>query len=482
MALIGFASVWVSQPDYDYWWHLASGRYMVSTGRLPVPDVFSYTASGRHWIAHEWLSEVLMFRLHAVFGVAGPLAFFGLCLAALVLLSFATLGGLRVRPLPAATLVGLLILALWPYVGPRPQVGAFALMAAVIWLVERWLRRRDRSIWTLPVLIWLWGNLHGSFAVGLAVPALLLVAEIGVHRLGWRSAGQLARGDRRRLALNLGASVLLLLLNPNGPSLLLYPFTKLDNPLLQYLGEWGATDISQPNMWPFALLLGGYFLLHIVRRPPVKAAEALLAMSFGGAALWSARFVPFASLVLIARYGHLLAEPTRSQFALPPKLQQGVAWCQNRARPYAHPTGVQQALNLVVLLGVAAFFVVHFRPYREARDTRLPVAAVNQLGAAGLSGPLFHDYNWGGYLIWRLWPAERVFIDGRGDDLYTSGGELRHYLDIIYLRQGGEGMLERYDVQGVLFLKDTPLTRYLLVGGRWHTVYDDGRVVLLRRS
>ena len=80
-------------------------------------------------------------------------------------------------------------------------------------------------------------------------------------------------------------SVLLLLINPNGAHLLLYPLSKFHDPLArQYLGEWSATDISDPFYWPFALLAGGYVALLILRRPRVPASDLLLALALTGLA------------------------------------------------------------------------------------------------------------------------------------------------------------------------------------------------------
>ncbi|MBN1582364.1 MAG: hypothetical protein JXA89_16780, partial [Anaerolineae bacterium] len=36
--------------DPDFWWHLATGRYIVETGTIPRHDVFSYTATDHKWI------------------------------------------------------------------------------------------------------------------------------------------------------------------------------------------------------------------------------------------------------------------------------------------------------------------------------------------------------------------------------------------------------------------------------------------------
>lgn len=52
----------------------------------------------------------------------------------------------------------------------------------------------------------------------------------------------------------------------------------------------------------------------------------------------------------------------------------------------------------------------------------LPVRAADFIQSSGIQGNLFNTYIWGGYLIWRLGPERKVFIDGRAldEDAYAA--------------------------------------------------------------
>ena len=484
LAIIAFVVSFLLPLDFDYWWHLADGRFMLARHALPAADPYSFTAAGQPLVVHEWLAELPMYLLHQAFGSRGPLALFALCVAALVVLTFGTLRRVGVSRGLAFGLSCLTLAAIWSFTGARPQVAGFALTAAVIWLLERWIARRDRSIWALPVLIWLWGNLHGSYAIGLALPAAVLAGELLASCLQWKSGMRLETRDRLRLAAAIAVSLTVLVLNPNGLSLLMYPLSKLNDPLAkQAIDEWMATDISNPIFWPFALLAGGYLALVFVRRPRLPASDLLLAAALIAAALSTRKYVPFAAIALTVLVGRVLALPNHGDVHAPAPLARLATWRGHRNRPPASPNLLTQTVNLVALLaltGVAVLVVRLWDPMALTR-TQIPVAAVDALGAKGLAGPLFNDYNWGGYLIWRLGPQTRVFIDGRGDDLYTRPGVLRGYLDVIQLKSKTEAILDQYNIQTVLIQKDTPLTRYLLATGTWRSSYDDGRVVKLER-
>jgi len=70
--------------DSDTWWHLASGRYMVQEGRVPVTDPFSHTRSGMPWIDHGWLAQLLLYGVFAL----GEWPALALSVAALVTLAW----------------------------------------------------------------------------------------------------------------------------------------------------------------------------------------------------------------------------------------------------------------------------------------------------------------------------------------------------------------------------------------------------------
>ena len=64
--------------DPDFWWHLRAGKLIWETRAVPHADIFSATLAGREWVAHEWLSEVLMYLVNQAFGYTGLVVFFAL--------------------------------------------------------------------------------------------------------------------------------------------------------------------------------------------------------------------------------------------------------------------------------------------------------------------------------------------------------------------------------------------------------------------
>ncbi len=63
LVLAAIATVLVSTTtfhgltDVDYFWHVTTGRLIVTTGHVPTTDPFSFTYAGGAWTLHEWLSS-----------------------------------------------------------------------------------------------------------------------------------------------------------------------------------------------------------------------------------------------------------------------------------------------------------------------------------------------------------------------------------------------------------------------------------------
>jgi hypothetical protein len=96
-------------------------------------------------------------------------------------------------------------------------------------------------------------------------------------------------------------------------------------------------------------------------------------------------------------------------------------------------------------------------------------------------GPIFNSYNWGGYLIYKLWPAYPVYIDGR-TDLYDDSF-IRRYLDVMVANEGWEQTLDEDGINLVLIESNSILAKFLEDRADWVEIYrDDLAVIYLRKS
>ncbi len=74
--------------NYDFFWHLATGRWIVEHRALPLTDPFALASDRHEWINGEWLFEVVAYGAHEVVGLLGMSVVRGLLAAAIFTIVF----------------------------------------------------------------------------------------------------------------------------------------------------------------------------------------------------------------------------------------------------------------------------------------------------------------------------------------------------------------------------------------------------------
>jgi hypothetical protein len=146
--------------------------------------------------------------------------------------------------------------------------------------------------------------------------------------------------------------------------------------------------------------------------------------------------------------------------------------------------------HAVSALGVAMLAALLFAPHPpkkfrpEFDPASYPASAVARISrdvlAKGASAHIFTYDQWGDYLIYRLYPRTRVFIDGRSD-FYGSDFEQK-YVDALNVKYGWEDTLARFGVDTILLPPSTPLTGALKISKSWRLIYDDGVALVFRSA
>jgi hypothetical protein len=432
----------VSLPggDPDTYWHLASGKWMVEHGQLLRADVFSSTANGAPYSVGEWLGELAIYGAYVLGGWAG----IALLRATLIAIGafFVTRVALRAAPAPFALAITALALALseitWT---DRPQLFTFALFPLVLELLTVARAGRTRLLFVVPPLILLWTNLHGGYALGLALVAIFAAEAVLTRRNAMPFAAAAVLGLAASFvdpgSLGLGAAAA----HATSPP--------------RFIVEEAPPDVLRPAGFVFALF--GLATLGLALARGGTLLDALLLVPLLWLGLSAQRHMPYFALAATPYIAEALAElwwrwRPGSRFALP--------------RPVI--VGVGAGLVAMVAASVAT---APFAPI----ETQYPTAARAKL--ATTSGNLLNEYDWGGYLIWRV-PERPVFIDGR---LFLFLPDvLREYEEMVFVRPGWRDQLDRHAIAQVLLRPDRPLVAALRELG-WTVVSEDPTALLLQR-
>ncbi len=447
--------------DPDIWWHLRNTQLMLQHRAFVRHDVFSFTVPGVPWIDHEWLAELPFYVGWQLLGFTGVY----LVSAVLVLLIFGCVLSLcreasrsMVVAIAATTVAALLSVVSF---GPRTLLFGWLLFCAQLILLQRVRQGRAQAALLLPPLYLLWINCHGSWLIGLGVLLLTLLAGQLNFQHESLYAKSFSRATNRSLLLALSGILPALFCNPWGWRLAAYPFNfAFRQPLnVASIEEWRSLQFHSMR----GAIVVGVVLLMILRqlwRPRAWAVDEVLL--FTGSLLAGCLHERF--LFLFA----LLAAPIAAR-----SFERSTAAAQR-------PNGslmVNSLLMALVLLSAATNLRRQAAKQPVLSDS-FPVAALPALDALPSSSRLFHEYNWGGYLLWNR-PAIPVFIDSRVD-IFEYNGVFEDYLDTVRIKNPLR-VLDRYRIDAVLFEQDTPLTYLLSRTPGWYAAWQDQHTVLFRR-
>ncbi len=413
--------------DNSFLWHIEAGHRQAEAGRVLTTDPFSLSFSGQPWRTQSWLLELIYARLGNALAWVGP--FVGL-MSGLTLLAIGVAVHQKTRSArwTAGVIVWLELLAL-PYFAPRPVLVSFVFLALLVLVL-----RTKHLRWAIPLLMWVWASMHGSFILG----GGLILLEGLAHR------------DRRRimdaLAAGFGVS-----LTAHGWHVWEIVFRFLgSSESLDQIGEWAPPDILSRQVLPFTAVVVA--ILWVATRGGIPTRALWVVAPFLVFGLSTSRAIMPASLVLIV----YVASSNRS------------------GRPNPSEPSVVATVFVVALIVLP--LLVSFSGSSQLDPVRFPVAVSSSL----LNMPTFHDDVVGGYLIFRGGDPARVLIDDRAE-LYSD----EFIRSVVATRNGTpewKAFFETYGIEQVLIRKADGLATALQMTPGWTEVASDDEFVVWRTA
>ena len=447
-AFFGLAAVYVSRViwDIDVFWHIAAGRAFVDAGEIVRTDFFSAIDPQRTWVSFEWAYEVLVYLLDQAGGLQlVRAAHAAVMLGALLLFWWGCRRRLALGPLLSFVLVALLLVLFEDRIRVRPHV-----VNLLGWcLLFPWLVRGPRSLGPLAtigtaVIVGVWANLHAGGAFLFLVAAATLPVGAVAQRVLGAMGPEHPHAVRRSVVWYLGALVPALA-SPNfvrGNYQALSMLDATEHAIPEWHPTWTYFDIASTaghyvcGIVPLAVaalwlvvaagqvrsvLSGlGPFRRALERTP---AWATLLCLALVVLSLRSIRFAHIAVFALVVLGPHV-----RHVFAgwtLPRPAARALL-----ALAAALLVAVGYDFNVSAQGGSLEATVAAAFGDRAMDERRFPIEQADFLAATGFEGGVYCQPNWGGYLLYRLWPRVKVVADGRGN--YDRS--VRDGLDYLYDR------------------------------------------------
>lgn len=485
VALLAFALGLHPIVSEDFFWHLASGRWILEHRAVPRVDVLTYSLTDRPWLNFQWVGDVVMTLLWTWGGACAVILakVFVWAGAFLLLLGVARAGG--AGPTSAGLISTLALFACAERTLERPEAATYLFLAVLLALCKS-----PRLTWTLFVaavfvLHVVWINVHS-------------LAFLGPLLLGAFTLEAALRGDsavRRLLFATLAAGVGLLL-NPYGFAAWAFPatlFNRIDrgdavfSRVLEFqspLQSFG--DAPLRSFWLLVLLLvvalGRVFIDRSFPSRKRDDGEArggtgwIAALLFLGLALMARRNIPLFALVATP----LLAAQLESLAPLLLRIHDPrfAAIIRRIAR------AVPGFAAIAILLGASTPWFGLYRDRGIGVELGLfPEEALRVLDRSGVEKPLFNDLEFGGAISW--WDsARKTFIDGR---LEVCGPErLATYLDAHHRPEVWNRLESSWEFGALLVGHEFPTSVSFLVAqlrsGHWRLASLSPRAALLLKT
>ena len=469
--------------DGDIWFHMAYGRYMLENHTL-VPDhaVYSWTPAVNSQIYCAWLPEIILYLLYTAGGLP---AFFVLryaCILVFLLFVFHFMKRNKAFLNPLAWLTTLTgVLMCQAAMDIKPEIFSFVFMTITVWA---WLMVRSsgergwRYCYLVPLIMLLWVNSHGGFIFGLVFLALVSMGELVNYFFSFDE--RLDAGTLWHFLFAMLLSFIVIFITPYGWE---YPAQLFHDLILN----------SQAQVKEFRTVGAYQSIFH----PDAKGHHFIDYLIISGLALvllfWTAMkekrlnwSLVFANVGMIWLYTQFIRTTyfwgvlsVFSSLAIMGQAGMNLRMKEGKIQKYL---GIFSIMLCMVISGrevyqslckpLWGFWINYYSPIEEADYIRTSLPGYR----------LGNDYNCGTYLLWKLWPEQKVFIDAR---YFPYKSWYHEYANFVYgkNRQYKDDFLARYGCDLWCATYDFPQLSYFVKSPDWRLVhYGPSACIFVRKE
>ncbi len=451
----GFYIKNVSLLDPDFGWHLHLGQLILKSG-IPKLDPFSYTMPSFPFIDHEWLSNVIIYLVYSKSQFVLNIIF-AIFTTATFIIQFPKKNKWLAIPFFLLSCASIVIFS-----GVRVQVVSWFLFSVLLKIIF------DESLWkkwriTVPLLVVIWANLHGGFAIAIFLLGIFLFSRIFLKKI-----------DKWDFAVFL-ASIAATFVNPYGARLWSEVLSSVTDTSLRFeIQEWlpGVLIFNVPLVVLVSIILGlGSSLYKKLTFTQIGIFIVFLLLAAS-----SIRHTPFFIIIAFCFSTQL--------FTL---FYSGIKKAEQKKRFDKFNIGL---FLIAGFLFIYAFYNSAIHNPHSVEKFYPTKDAVGYMSKNAKESQIFALYNWGGYLIWKL-PSKKVFIDGRMPSwrfkapVGQADSALKEYDSIVTGDADYKVFFDKYKIAWAILDKPCPQNRLFLcqrlLHDGWSRVYEDKVSIIYKK-
>jgi hypothetical protein len=475
----------IKLSNEDFWWHLATGKYIVENQSLPQNDPFLYTTSDTpserksFILKGYWLAQVIFYKVYSVWNLKGIIVLRAIFFVALLYFVFLNMKVQKVPDLVSLLVVSVVFWYTLIAEGERPQLLTFFSFSLTYFLLEDYRMNRSRKIYLVPILLMALSNMHPGYVICFVLLLLYLVGESIRYLSEKGRQNNMARG----LLLICAISFLFSYMNPNNWNI----FVRLISTrffmqdtlhVVEMLPTFRLYSMKMiPVDYPYIIFLS-LSLLTIRYFRKIGLVQMLLLIVF--------------TIISMAAYRHLLfymciAAPVLARifvFLKDEKVFMKLSGILKAGERFVY---VAVSITGIFLIINASVSLAGFK-LKGNEFFAFPKNAANFLKNVTIKGNMFNEYGFGGYLIWRLFPDKKAFIDTRSLEPPVTF----EYRVVAFAHEGPglswKDIINKYNISYVVTRplwqngKVIPLVEELLNSDDWTLIYIDHLSLIFVRN
>lgn len=479
LLLILIVIIFSVQPveNYDFWFHVKYGEYITKTHTLPFTDLFSHTAYGTPGVPYEWLFQVIIYNVYKYSGTAG-VQLLVVTFSILYLLIFRKIlkDIFRISGILALIFPAVLMLLSYDFMLERPQIVSYFLFMCCLYLVlVRIHSRKNMLMYSIPVFL-VWSNLHASFIIGLYLFFSFGIVYLVMFLIGKRNEDKKISGNLLLFGI---ISFLITFLPPLGYKnyQLLFLFFQKREFISQTISEWMPLFRVQSFFCiDIFLIISAIFLyIFILKRSNNNNRKSLI--------------VSFLPLIPLALF--VISGIRQTPYALPVVLILFIPFVTSGSFPESFLRKYQSPI-LIIMLVLTFGGYMYYRSENVSVGREYPGKAISFI-KANIRGNMFNEYVMGGYIMYRLGPEYKTFIDGRTDmflpEVLPEYAHLGNLItgDIDKFKEYFSSLVDKYHVSWVIVTNkrltlSSRLSWVLRDDPNWSLVYFDDTAKIFVRN
>lgn len=458
--------------------HIKNGEIILSgnsddRSALLTTNYYSYTQESSPFVNHHWLSGVIFFILYSLIGFTSLSIFYILCILVAFYLVIDIIKN-KIHPIAVFLISLIAIPVIASRAEVRPEVFTYLFVSLFVWLCFKYSENAIDKKWllALPVLQLLWVNLHigfifGPFIIGVYLITFILQKDfIKVKYIG----------------LALLSSFLAMFVNPSHIYGAIYPFKifgaysykVMENQSISFLENLGIGNLY--TFFAYKALLGSVLVSYIsaayVNWKKVSLPILIYGIVFGLMGWASIRDFPLFGLISI------------------------IAIAMNLSTIYDDKNiklGFTRNENFIALITVVTILAgsVLITGLIADRSKNFGIGVAEGIEKAAeffkknnLKGPIFNNYDIGGYLIYNLFPTEKVYFDNR-PEAYSKKFVNEEYIKALENPEVFNEIDKKYKFNAIFYYyRDyTPWGQTFITNKvfdpSWAPVYADKSIIIL---